>query len=81
MIINISNQGLKNFTIEYAKDLRWHDAEHTMFNCTVKYAEIDRELPCSATPQDEYSHIEQLWQRGLAGEFGTIAEKQNTVNT
>ena len=65
-----------NLTIEYAKNLIWCDVEHTRFNCIVKYKEFDRELPSTVAPEDEYAHIPELWQRGLAGEFGPIAEKE-----
>ena len=65
-----------NLTIENAKELHWCDKEHTRFDCTAKFAEIDKEIPCTVSGDDNYPHIKQLWQRGLAGEFGTIAEKE-----
>ena len=65
-----------NHTIEYAKDPRWCDKEHTRFDCTVKFQSIPIEVPCTIDPNDDFGHIKELWQRGLAGEFGPIAEKE-----
>lgn len=62
------------FTIEYVKDLKWIDAEHTMFDCTVKYAEFNEELPSSINAIDPYAHINEIWTKGIAGEYGVIAE-------
>jgi hypothetical protein len=70
-----------NHTIEYAKDLQWCNKEHTRFDCIVKFQEIKTEVPCTIDPADTFGHIQQLWQRGIAGEFGPIAEIEESVNT
>jgi len=62
------------FTIEYVKNLRWANAEHTLFDCIVKYEEFDEELPTSANAIDPYEHIKTLWDNGLKGIYGTITE-------
>lgn len=62
------------FTIEYVKDLAWADAEHTVFSCTVKYAEFDKEHPSGVNATDPYAHIQEIWAKGTAGEYGVIAE-------
>jgi hypothetical protein len=62
------------FTIEYVKDLQWMDAEHTMFQCTVKYAEFNEEHPSGINATDPYPHIHEIWTKGNAGEYGEIAE-------
>jgi hypothetical protein len=62
------------FTIEYVKDLQWEDAEHTMFSCVVKYEEFNEEHPASVNAIDPYAHIQELWTKGNAGEYGEIAE-------
>lgn len=62
------------YTVQYAKDLKWNEPEHTSFDCVVKYQEFDRELPATINAQDTYAHIKELWARGTAGEFGEIAE-------
>lgn len=62
------------FTVEYAKDLKWCDSKHTMFECVVKYAEFDEEMPCGVNANDRYDHIKTVWEKGVAGDFGPIAE-------
>ena len=62
------------FTIEYVKDMRWADAEHTTFECLVKYAEFNEEHPAGIAAHDPYGHINEIWTKGIAGEYGTIAE-------
>jgi hypothetical protein len=62
------------FTIEYVKDLQWCDAEHTFFSCAVKYAEFNEEHPSGINATDSYAHIQEIWTKGNAGEYGVIAE-------
>ena len=62
------------FTIEYVKDLRWDNPEHTSFSCIAKYAEFPTEHPTGVSPNDEYTHIKEIWSKGIAGEYGIIAE-------
>jgi hypothetical protein len=62
------------FTVQYVKDLKWCDAEHTFFECVVKYAEFNEELPCGVNGTDSYAHIQEIWAKANAGEYGVIAE-------
>lgn len=62
------------FTVEYVKNLKWNDTEHTSFDCIVKYEEINEEMPAGISPSDPYAHIQEIWTKGLAGDYGTIAE-------
>ena len=62
------------FTIEYVKNLKWCDAEHSMFDCIVKYEEFNEEHPSGIAPIDPYAHIQEIWTKGIAGEYGVIAE-------
>jgi len=62
------------FTIQYVKDLKWCNAEHTMFECVVKYAEFNEELPAGINATDPYDHIHEIWTNGIAGNYGLIAE-------
>jgi hypothetical protein len=62
------------FTIQTVTDLQWDNVEKTTFSCLVKYAEFNEILPVGATPTDAYAHIQELWQRGNAGEYGAIAD-------
>jgi hypothetical protein len=62
------------FTIEYVKDLKWGNSEHTVFECLVKYAEFNEEHPAGINATDPYAHIHEIWTKGTAGEYGVIAE-------
>lgn len=62
------------FTVQYVKNLQWDNPEHTMFDCIVKYEEINEELPASINATDPYAHIQEIWVKGNAGDYGSIAE-------
>ncbi len=62
------------FTIQYVKDLKWENAEHTLFSCIAKYEEFNEEHPTGVNATDPYAHIQEIWAKGNAGEYGTIAE-------
>ena len=62
------------FTVEYVKDLQWDNAEHTSFSCVVKYAEFNEEHPTGVNGTDHYAHIQEIWTKGIAGDYGVIAE-------
>ncbi len=62
------------FTIEYVKDLQWSNTEHTVFSCVVKYQEFEEELPTGVDATDPYQHIQEIWARGIVGDYGQIAE-------
>ena len=62
------------FTIESVKNLKWANAEHTNFECLVKYEEFNEEHPSGIAPNDSYAHIQEIWTKGIAGEYGVIAE-------
>jgi hypothetical protein len=62
------------FTVESVTNLKWANEEHTMFECTVKYAEFDEEHPSGITGTDQYAHIQEIWAKGNAGDYGVIAE-------
>ena len=60
--------------IEYAKDPRWANAEHTMIDLTVRFAEISEDLPFTASPDDCEEHGRAIFAAAVAGEYGEIAE-------
>jgi hypothetical protein len=62
------------FTIEYVKNLKWENEEHTLFSCVVKYEEFNEEHPSGINATDSYAHIQEIWSKGNAGEYGEIAE-------
>jgi hypothetical protein len=62
------------FTIQYVKDLKWANTEHTIFDCIVKYEEFNEEHPSGIDGVDTYPHIREIWTKGLAGDYGVISE-------
>lgn len=62
------------FTVQYVKNLKWEDAQHTVFSCIVKYEEFAEEMPSGINATDSYTHIQEIWTKGNAGEYGQIAE-------
>ena len=62
------------FTVQYVKDLKWENAEHTCFSCIVKYEEFNEEHPSGIDGTDTYAHIREIWTKANAGEYGVIDE-------
>lgn len=62
------------FTIQYVKNLQWDSPEHNSFSCVVKYEEFNEEMPAGINGTDPYAHIQEIWTKGNAGEYGEIAE-------
>jgi hypothetical protein len=62
------------FTVESVTNLKWVNEEHTMFECVVKYAEFNEAHPTGVNGTDMYAHIQEIWTKGNAGEYGVIAE-------
>ena len=62
------------FNIEYVKDLKWENEDHSFFSCTVKYAEFAEELPSGVNGTDPLPHIREMWDKANAGHYGPIAE-------
>lgn len=65
-----------NITYTTVRDLVWRDAEHTIFDCFVFFNHINEEVPfgCAQAEVSIYPHVASIWERGVAGEFGPIAE-------
>lgn len=59
--------------IEYAKNPSWDDEANTAINLTVKFFEIDDELPFLATPYDPMPYGVELFNNAIAGMYGEIA--------
>ena len=62
------------FNIEYVKDLKWENEDHSYFSCTVKYAQFAEEFPSGVNGDDPTPHIREMWEKANAGEYGPIAE-------
>jgi hypothetical protein len=58
--------------LEYAKNLVWANAEHTMIDLTIKWVEINEELPFTASPDDCEAHGRSVFAAARAGEYGEI---------
>jgi hypothetical protein len=61
------------FTLQYAKDPIWNNAEGTSILLTVKWEEFNEEMPFSACSFDSELHGVDLYNRAKAGEFGEVA--------
>jgi len=59
-----------------AQNPQWGDAENTFINVEAKWQHLESEgyLPFTANPNDTEAHGVDLYNRCVAGEFGTIAE-------
>jgi len=58
------------------ENLAWCNPEHTMFVCDVFFLHINEKVPfgCSQAEVGVYDHVTTIWNRAMAGEFGSIAE-------
>ena len=50
-----------------------------LFSCIVKYAEFSEEHPSGVNATDPYAHIQEIWAKGNAGEYGVISEYEPPV--
>jgi hypothetical protein len=60
--------------LEYAKDPRWANADHTMIDLTIKWTGINSEYPFTASPDDCEAHGRAIFEQAAAGAFGEVAE-------
>ena len=61
------------FTVEYAKNPVYGNAESTNIQLVVKWAEFNEEMPFGATSYDSMPHGVELYNRAKTGEFGAVA--------
>ena len=61
------------FTLQYAKNPVYENAEETAINLIVKWEEFSEEMPFCAMPTDPEPHGVDLYNRAKAGEFGEVA--------
>jgi hypothetical protein len=61
------------FTLKYAKDPIWNSDDGQQIHLTVRFEEINEDLPFNATSFDSEPHGVNLYNRAKAGEFGEIA--------
>lgn len=56
-----------------ASNLKWANAEQTMLIADCVFSHFPESvLPASTTNHENEAHLKDLWERGLAGEFGLI---------
>jgi hypothetical protein len=60
--------------LQYAKDPRWVNAEHTMIDLTIKWDGINEEYPFTASSIDCEAHGRAIFAAAVAGEYGLVAE-------
>ena len=60
--------------LKYANNPKWVDQAHTSIELTVRFEEINEDLPFHATPNDTEEHGRDIFERAKDGEFGVIAE-------
>ena len=64
----------KTMNLEYAKNPRWVNAEHTMIDLEIKWETINVELPFTASPTDCEAHGRAIFEQASQGAFGPVAE-------
>ena len=56
------------YTIEQVKNAMWMNAEHTLIECEVKFAEMNDFIPFGATIDgDQYAHTKQVFDLAVSG--------------
>ena len=69
------------FTLEYAKNPVYGNSEGTSILLTVKWQELNEDMPFAATSYDTMAHGVDLYNRAKAGEFGEVAHYVAQVAT
>lgn len=59
--------------ITYANSPKWVNAENNRIVLTVKFAELEEEVPFLASPNDVEPHGVTLYNNAVAGLYGTVA--------
>ena len=68
--------------ITSATNLQWGNAEHTIVNMNVTFEHTGLEvLPFTANQNDFAQHGKDIFNRAVSGEWGTIAEYTEPVDT
>lgn len=66
-------------TIQYAKDPFWADEANTIIHLTVKFEEIDTELPFGANSYDPMPYGIELFNNAVAGNYGSILPYNSSI--
>jgi hypothetical protein len=63
------------YTVEQIRNPVWKNAEHTLIECEVKFAEAFDFFPFGAFIEgDQYAYTKEVFDRASSGEFGEVAE-------
>jgi hypothetical protein len=60
--------------IEYAKNPRWANAEHTIIDVVVKFEHFTDEVPFTASSDDVEDHGRAVFADIVSGKYGPVAE-------
>jgi hypothetical protein len=63
-------------TVVSVENPHWADAEHTMLDADVVFAELEYmgAIPFTAVDGADTKHGQEIWDAGTAGDYGEIAE-------
>lgn len=65
----------------YANNPKWANRSQTLIDLTVRFEEIDEDLPFTANPNDSEAHGRDIYARAAAGEFGPVSNFEPTPYT
>ncbi|EKQ0372082.1 DUF4376 domain-containing protein [Escherichia coli] len=60
--------------VEKISNPQWADAAHTMINCMVKFEGFEKEIPFTATKNDNSEHGKAIYAVCTGGDAGQISE-------
>jgi hypothetical protein len=60
--------------VEYARTPQWANTNQTAIRLWVKFADIDIEVPFTASPDDSESYGRNLYLAAASGQYGSVAE-------
>ncbi|MER8619161.1 hypothetical protein NKG99_20375 [Mesorhizobium sp. M1409] len=65
----------QNRTVVSVANLRWANAQHTMLDADVLFAELEAlgPVPFSTTADADTAHGREVWDKANAGDYGPIA--------
>lgn len=67
--------------IKNVKNLVWNTVNKTSFDCVIELHGMEASIPFTATSEDTSSHGKEIYNRGIRGDFGIIAEYIQPVMT
>lgn len=57
----------------YANNPVWANRSQTLINLTVRFKEINEDLPFTANPNDSESYGRDIYAKAVSGEFGAVS--------